>query len=94
MKIPSEIIVKKAKYQVVMTNTMDFDDEVYGLCDPQTRVILIKKHMTKRQTLATFIHEVLHAIEFEYGFTLGHKIINPLEHPLTDFIRHNFGIFL
>lgn len=87
--IPKEIFVKGAKYNVVFTNTMNFTDTVYGLFDPSTRTIFIKKHMTERQTIATFFHELCHAFEHEFEKELGHKAINWLEYALADFYMSN-----
>lgn len=63
-----------------------------GDCNPNKKLIRIRigKHQDLHTIMRTFIHEVLHAIEFEYGFEMEHKSIEKLEEPLTDFILNNF----
>lgn len=89
MKIPSTIKIKRANWNIVFTNTMDFgpDMSVYGLCDPKTRTLFIKKGLTERQTLITLVHEILHALESDCDIDLGHRIINKIDFVIADLIR-------
>lgn len=80
---PTRVKIKKFHWNIVFTNSID--DETVGLCDLNTKTIFIKKHLSKRQTLATFMHEWLHAVEEMYNVKLGHKIINKLEFAIADF---------
>lgn len=83
--------------------TIHINDEIYeikfvkklatkevGECDPQTRVIKIKLGMGAPETFTTFIHEVLHAFEFEYDLNVDHPTIYKLEKAITDFLLTNF----
>lgn len=89
-KFPQTLKIKTAIWNVVITNTLVNNEwELYGLCDPSTRTIFIKKHLTQRQALSTFWHEVLHAFEYEYDLKLGHPLINKLEFAIADLLRFN-----
>lgn len=90
-EIPKQIRVKNAIYNIVFTNTLYPDDEyfTFGLCDPQTRTIYIKKHLTEQQTISTYWHEYFHAVEFEYGVKIGHPMIEILEKAMAHLYRRN-----
>lgn len=95
MKIPRLLIIRGAHWHVVVTRTMNVSEgeDILGLCDPSLRTIYIKKQQTKRQQMATLVHEILHAMEFEYDFNLTHKVIGKIENPVADFIRDNLYLF-
>ncbi len=61
-----------------------------GLCDGSTNTIYIRKSLDKSSMFRTFIHEVLHAMEFEYEMKVDHKIIHQLEKAIGDFLMVNF----
>jgi len=45
--------------------------ECTGLCDPGDRILYIKYPQTGVELFSTLLHEVLHAIEFEYEANIG-----------------------
>lgn len=75
-----------------------------GLTDPSNYTVTISYGMSKANTFATFIHEMLHAMEFSYGYELPYKDsfsyedfhwhIYKLEHHFTWFIKENFDSFV
>ena len=90
-KIPRQLTIKGAHWHVVVTRTLFYQDgqELLGLCDPSTRTIFINKSQSHRQQWITFLHEALHALEYEYSFHLSHKTIEKIEDALGEFIRDN-----
>jgi Zn-dependent peptidase ImmA (M78 family) len=96
MKIPRQITVRGAHWQVVITRTLKYGEngeELLGLCDPSLRCIYVNKKQSPRQQFITFLHEAMHAIEFEYERKFGHKIIEKIEEPLGEFLRDNCHFF-
>lgn len=90
-EIPKQVRIKNALYNVVFTNTLEFKDDefCFGACDPSTRTIFLKKHLTEQQTVSTYFHEVLHAFEFEYDVKIGHPMIEILEKCFAHLHRRN-----
>lgn len=67
------------------------DARAIASCDPETRTIVFRQDLTnKRELFKTLIHELLHALEFEYSLNLPHKVIRDLEEPITRFLEENF----
>lgn len=89
---PEEIKYNSTKHGLV-TYTVTFTDltDCVGLCDPNAREIKIQKGMSEQKTLETFVHELLHVIEFEDeipNFTHWH--IRKLDVGLTKLLLENF----
>lgn len=62
----------------------------YGLTSASKKTIYIKKGLSARQTLSTFIHELLHVIEFDHPVKLKHKTIYKLEAAILEILLDNF----
>lgn len=60
-----------------------------GLCDSKAKEIVLSLDQGKLQMMETFIHELLHAFEFEYNIKIKHKTIYELEQPIVNFISAN-----
>ena len=63
-----------------------------GNCDPSDSTMRIRLKQTRREYFQTFMHEVLHAIEFEYDMKIPHNVVHDLEEPLARFIEENFEL--
>jgi hypothetical protein len=93
MKLPSvkdypmEIHVGDETYVIRFVSRMPKNE--VGLCDDGAHVILIKRGMSKAQTFRTVVHEVLHAIEFEYQLKVPHKLVYQLEKAIVDVLLMN-----
>ena len=87
--IPSHIKIKnKVTYEVVWVDSFK-DTDVLGECRFDTKQIALKKNQTEREIMKTFIHECLHAMEFERGIKIPHKAIYQLEDAVYYFLFHN-----
>jgi len=62
-KIPKKINVFGTTYKIKLVKTSLFS----GLCDQDLKVILINIDQTDEQLLATFWHEIFHAMQFVLG---------------------------
>lgn len=69
---------------------------LFGECCSEAKsitVALFHPHLRRRMQLveiySTFIHELLHAFEFEYGIDLGERRVTELECALMDFFVSN-----
>jgi len=92
MRIPSQDQYPKKVY---------LRDEVYkvkfvkglkniGETDPQKKRILIRAGMSRNETFRTFIHELLHFMEFEWPVKIKHKTVYKLEKALYHLLQDNF----
>jgi hypothetical protein len=79
--LPRQIQVKDAVYTVIFVHEIKGGD--MGGCDGVNRLIFLSLDQTREEMLASFYHELLHAIEFEYRVKLGHPKIERLEWDLA-----------
>ena len=80
---PNVLHIKKQVWEIKFVSRIN--DECLGLCDPLGLTIYIKKGQRPRERLSAFIHEVIHALECEYGFDMTSKVIeNKKEHDLVN----------
>jgi hypothetical protein len=88
-KYPREVRVKDETYQVKFVRKIKGERSTLGECDPESRTIRIKLGQSLAETFATFIHEVLHAIEFEYEIKISHRAIYLYEKGIADLLLAN-----
>jgi hypothetical protein len=87
---PSEIHVGEETYQIRFVSKLPGGRKRdIALCNPQTRTIHVKRGLTKSQLLRTVVHEILHALEFEYDIEIPHKLIYQLEKAIVDTLLMN-----
>lgn len=85
-KYPKKLHVGTEVYKVRFEK--DFPD--YGETDPEKMIIVMKDGLSPREILSTFVHECLHALEFEHGIKIKHKTVHKLEDAITKFLLDNF----
>lgn len=61
-----------------------------GMAEPSEQIIYIALKQKPRERFKTFVHEMLHVLEDEYGFVLPHKLVYKLEDPIMRLIVDNF----
>jgi hypothetical protein len=94
--LPKTIDVNSSTYRVIITNRIPSKkgQKLDGLCCSATKKIWVRKSLPVDELLSTFWHEVLHALDFEYGIpALNHDAVYQLESPLSWFIQDNPGLY-
>jgi hypothetical protein len=87
MNIPHKVQIKPGVFYMVAYVDKFDDPKQRGRCASKhekfgSRTIFIQKGLGPRLEQETFVHELLHAIEFEYNVTIPHRLIYALEYPL------------
>lgn len=83
---PRRIHFGNEAYRVVFRKRLD----CYGMTDSGRKVITIKDGLSPRELMSTFIHEVLHVIEFELPMRIKHKQVHQLEESIMKLLLDNF----
>ena len=96
--VPHKILIKpRIAYEIVYVDRFDDPCQV-GECrrtigknsyEGTIRQIAIKSGLSKRALLETLLHEVLHAVEYEYKLPIPHALIHKLEKPLLRLLIAN-----
>ena len=98
MRIPHKVEIKPGiVYYVTYVDRFD-DPYQSGYCIGSDfkngyRTIQIKKGLTPTFRAKTFLHELLHAIDFEWNVKIPHKLIEALEKPLFILFTRNPSAF-
>lgn len=87
---PTHVLINQEHYSVRFVKVIRKEKTCLGICDPERREIMIKIGQTKEETFKTFLHELLHAIEFEYELKIKHKLVHALEDPIFKLLVENF----
>lgn len=85
---PKKLLIGEEYYAIRFVKSLENSDEV-GECCPQDRVIRIKRKIGRQDTFKTFIHEVIHAFEFEYELKISHALVYQLEEAIYSFLIEN-----
>lgn len=88
-EFPKEMVIGQSTWKVKWQRVIDEDPNCRGICDPETKTIVIALGLPKKQRVETFFHELLHAVEFEFGVRISHKLIYRLEGPLASVFQQN-----
>lgn len=87
-KIPSAVqLSRKGKYEVVWTDTIKNDTDVLGETRFDPKQIVLKNDQSPKETVHTYIHEVLHAVSAEYDVNLTEAQVRKLEKALYYVIK-------
>lgn len=92
MKIPTKVRIKKDVTYSVIQKDMGHDykgHKVLGECIYKDKEIFLTIHQSDTEKIKTLIHEVLHAIEFEYKMDISHKSVEILEIALYRVLKLN-----
>jgi len=91
-KLPTQKQYPKSIHFSLQTYEIRFVKNLkhYGDTDPEKKLIRIKAGLSPRMTLTTFVHELLHVIEFEHPLKLAHKTVYSLEAAILELLLDNF----
>lgn len=86
---PKEIYIGGSVYKIKFVRTVLRDHGNAGCCDPEKKEIRIKYGQSPKETFSTFVHECIHALEFEHDLRISHKLVYQLELAVMDFLMQN-----
>jgi hypothetical protein len=90
MKIPHKVRIKaRVSYSVLYADVIDDDPSCMGRAYPDGRRIVLKNGMSNSNLISTFIHELLHAIEYEYSAGIPHKVVDVFEKGIFKVLKLN-----
>jgi hypothetical protein len=90
MKIPAKVKIKRGVYYKVLWQEIIADDHsCMGITIKEDRTIIIKIGMSNTDTAKTFIHELIHAIEFEYNEPIPERIVYALDEGIFKVLKLN-----
>lgn len=79
-RIPQVVqISRKAKYEVLWTDTIKEDSNLLGETRFDPRQIVLNKNQSHKEAVSTYIHEAIHAVSEEYDVGLTEKQVRALE---------------
>lgn len=86
---PRSFSVGDGDWRLRFQRLIEGDPNITGLCDASEKLITLKCGLSKKELLDAFCHELVHAIEEEYGFEIPHHLVYKLESGLAAFLRDN-----
>lgn len=90
MKIPPKVRIKaRISYPIHYSDLIDDDPNCYGRAYPDKRIIVLKNGLSESVLNEAFIHEVLHAIEYEYTNGIPHSIVEVLGSSILKILKLN-----
>jgi len=91
-RIPSKVQVDKdIHYEVLWSDEISGDHHLMGQTrfDKGYKQIVIRKDLSDQDIIVTYLHELLHAISFEYGIKLTENQILALEKSFYYILKSN-----
>jgi hypothetical protein len=94
MKLPKKVKILGFDYKVRLHDTDDKEQNgaVLGYCDFYRSRITVNSDMSEQQQVATFIHEILEAVNHHTELSLEHNKIKTLETAIYQVLNDN-GFF-
>jgi hypothetical protein len=90
MKIPPKVRIKaRISYPVHYSDLIDDDPNCNGRAYPDKRIIVLKNRISKSDLNEAFIHECLHAIEYEYTKGIPHWVVEILGSAILKILKLN-----
>lgn len=91
---PKQILIRDNIWSIKFVRSIkDQPKDTVGECDPGEHVIRIKLGQSREERFKTLIHELAHAICFEYEIKENHSTIHAIEEPILKLLIDN-GIIL
>jgi F420-dependent methylenetetrahydromethanopterin dehydrogenase len=63
---------------------------VLGLCDGEDRIIYLADDLKGRRLVQTFLHEAIHAVDYDFNIKIPHKLVYALDRHLGNFLWTNY----
>lgn len=68
----------KNRWLIIFVDGLDSPEDL-GLCCPNSHTIQIKRGLSAALTYEVLVHEIQHAMEFDYGINIYHPTIKRIE---------------
>jgi hypothetical protein len=95
--IPRTVVVGETVWDIRFVRKIDdkrsAGKETVGLCNDDDKEICVRLGIGKREQAKTLIHELLHALEFEYQISIPHELVYKLEEPIYRLLCDNWNYF-
>ena len=88
-KIPSKVKIGGLEYNISIEENMTRDRARYGESCGNKHEIKIDPSSSQQLQETTFIHEILHQIDFVYNIDLKHEQVYALEAGIYAFLKSN-----
>jgi hypothetical protein len=90
--IPRELLIGDGIWTVKFVRKVPQVEKGYllGLCDPCDRIIYIRQGQSYIDRADTFLHELIHALDFEYDLNIKHKTVYGLARGMALTMVANF----
>lgn len=93
MKIPGKVKIGGLIFSVERIKNLVRDYNSFGESCGNSQEIRLDADMSEQLTESTFIHEVLHMLDFVYCIRMEHDQVRQLESAILAFIKDNPEIF-
>jgi hypothetical protein len=91
---PKQLQIGENHWDIIFCRLIPGEGQnILGLTDPSEHKIYIKMGQTPEERFKTLIHEIGHALCFEYKIKENHKTIHQIEEPILRLLLDN-GIVL
>jgi Zn-dependent peptidase ImmA (M78 family) len=90
----TEIFVRGVLYKIEFVKKLIVDREnILGFCEygKDEKMISINSSQSLSEIRSTIVHEILHALDYEYKIGLKHEQVYALERAISDFLIENGG---
>lgn len=89
---PHRVRIGKVWYNIVWAKVIEGDTEAAGLCDGNAKQITLVQGLTRKELLRVFVHELIHALEFEHLIPIPHNLVKQIDEPLAMALVANFNL--
>lgn len=89
---PKQVTVGDSIWRIVFVRKVRLvknPENVMAATCAETQTIEIVYGLSRKELLETFLHEVMHAIEYEYDINIPHDVIYKMEPGLASFFAEN-----
>ena len=86
-RIPTQIKIKDQLFEIVWSTEIINDKHIMGMTRFDPNQIIIKIGQSPKETVHTYIHEVVHAIDYVYDIDLTEEQVLAIESSLSVILK-------
>lgn len=88
-KIPETVVIGGHTYKIILQNNLARDNDSQGNSCGNNQTIKLDSSLPDTLKESTFVHEVLHQLDFIYHICLSHDQVYSLECAIYSFLSDN-----